>query len=139
MEVKMWRKPDNGTQTISDCKVFDDKGKRIFSFYILELAWKNNQRGISCIPKGKYVVQKKAPGEDGSRFNYPHFEVMNVTGRQEIKWHRGNYNHEIRGCMLPGKTIRDLNDDGEMDVTDSRRTLQRLWEMLPEEFQLTII
>jgi len=136
----MWRKPDNGIQTISDAKVFDDRGKRIFSFYMLELAWKNNQRSISCIPKGKYTVEKKDPREDGSRFNYPHFEVLDVPGgRQEIKWHRGNYNHEIRGCMLPGKTLHDLNDDGEMDVTDSKRTLQKLWDMLPERFQLTII
>ena len=139
MKVQMKRQlPDNGKQTISKAAVIEN-GKVLFSFFMLELPWLNNQRGISCIPLGTYTVEKKDAGEDGSRFNYPHFEVLNVPGRQEVKWHKGNFYTDIRGCMLPGTGLSDINKDGQVDVTNNAVTLSKLWNMLPETFTLEIL
>jgi len=138
MKVQLYRHEDNGVQTVSNAYVVTDAGSKLFSFYFLELAWHSNQRGISCIPAGIYWVEKKVAGEDGSRFKYPHFEVLDVPGRKEIKWHRGNFHDDIRGCFLPGKNIKDIGHDKQVDVTDSAKTLQKLWDMLPKRFQLEI-
>jgi len=134
----MYREPDNGVQTVSTAYVVADNGATLMSFVVLELPWLDNQRGVSCIPLGTYTLEKKKAGEDGSRFKYPHFEVVNVPGRQEIKWHKGNFYKDIRGCMLPGKFLKDINKDGFVDVTDNATTLASLWATLPQKTQLVI-
>jgi len=65
--------------------------------YSIELPWKNNQTGVSCIPEGRYELIK--------RFNdhfKRHLEVLNVPQRDYILIHPANDALlELKGCIAP--------------------------------------
>lgn len=69
---------------------------------------------------------------------YEYFWVKNVPGRTGILFHPGNYTRQIKGCILPGEDLIDLNKDGVIDVTNTTKTLKILTALLPEKFRLTI-
>ena len=77
----------------------------VFTCYTVELAWKGNQKNISCIPKGIYDLEL---------INSPKFQkvlhVLNVKNRGGILIHKGNSYKDIEGCILPVSKI---------EITDS--------------------
>jgi len=120
-------------QTLGQYFIFDGwelKG----SFYCLELAWKDNQKNISCIPEGTYKVKKRFTDARGW-----HFHILGTEPRTWILIHKGNYNFDIQGCQLPGMGFSDINKDGYLDVYSSTIALKKMLDILPEEFQMTII
>lgn len=121
--------------TYSDARVIGDNGETVFEYKTLELPWKDNQRRISCIPPGEYLVEKCKPT---AKRNYTYFHVMNVPGRDSILWHPGNYTSQILGCILPGEKFVDLNHDGLPDIANTTATLKILAALLPDKFKLTI-
>ena len=63
----------------------------------IELAWKNNQNRISCIPEGRYELRKRYTAERGW-----HLILANVPGRQLILIHAANdAKKELLGCIAP--------------------------------------
>ncbi|MFY0482531.1 DUF5675 family protein [Flavobacterium sp. PLA-1-15] len=63
----------------------------------IELPWKQNQRGVSCIPEGKYLLAKRY-----SRRHGWHILLMGTGTRQLILFHPANHaNKELRGCIAP--------------------------------------
>jgi hypothetical protein len=65
--------------------------------YTIELPWKNNQAGVSCIPEGKYDLVKRWSPKFGS-----HLQILNVPGRELILIHPANDALlELRGCIAP--------------------------------------
>lgn len=118
----------------------------------LELPWKKNESGESCIPEGEYEVRIREPHESGS-FDYKHFKIYdpNLEGeiikgngytRKYILIHAGNYYTQIAGCVLVGETRDDINGDGIIDVLNSRKALNKLLSTVEEyeedRFQLKI-
>jgi hypothetical protein len=96
---------------------FTDKsiiGKLYFNgeFYghTLELPWKDNEKRVSCIPKGVYEVKKRHTEE--SKYKYEHLHILDVENRELILMHVGNYPKNSKGCILLGNT-RALNFVGE--------------------------
>ena len=96
---------------------FTDKstlGKLYFDgeFYghTLELPWKDNEKRVSCIPKGVYEVKKRHTEE--SKYKYEHLHILDVENRELILMHVGNYPKNSKGCILLGNT-RALNFVGE--------------------------
>jgi len=77
---------------------FFDKSNSANKFYLLELPWKNNEKNISCIPKGIYIVERDFYHKGG----YEAFEYRDVIDRSEIKIHIGNYTKDILGCQAIG-------------------------------------
>jgi len=67
----------------------------------LENPWLDNQRNISCIPKGEYKVRLRLPRESATR-DYVHLLVEDVENRSYILFHRGNNAKDTRGCILVG-------------------------------------
>lgn len=67
----------------------------------LENPYLNNQRNISCIPKGQYKVRLRLPRESATR-NYLHLLVQDVPNRDWILFHRGNSAKDTSGCILVG-------------------------------------
>lgn len=67
----------------------------------LELPYKDNQRSISSIPKGKYNVRLRLPRESATR-DYLHLLIQDVKDRDFILFHRGNTSSDSRGCVLVG-------------------------------------
>lgn len=108
--------------------------KILYSFKTLELPWKNNERQISCIPKGLYTAKKHSSPKFGQSF-----WLQNVPGRSEILVHPGNYTSQILGCILPGDRHSDINGDGITDVTNSKKTMSELYNLMPDEFEIEIL
>jgi hypothetical protein len=64
----------------------------------LEENWRDNARGISCIPEGSYLCQLSEHPKHGMTY-----EVMAVPGRSSILIHSGNTEADTEGCILLGK------------------------------------
>jgi hypothetical protein len=65
--------------------------------YTIELPWLENQRRISCIPEGEYVLQKRF----SPKFKW-HIHLQNVPGREFILMHPANdAKKELLGCIAP--------------------------------------
>ena len=69
--------------------------------YSIELPWKDNHAGVSCIPEGRYeLVKRWSP-----KFNR-HLQVMNVPQRKDILIHPANDAlQELKGCIAPVSLI----------------------------------
>ena len=82
-----------------------------FIAHTLELAWRDNEKRVSCIPDGEYKCRVRLARESGSR-DYVHLLVQDVPDRSYILFHRGNYANsnwkdngersDTRGCILTG-------------------------------------
>lgn len=92
-----------------------------FRCFTLELPDMDNQPNISCIPQGTYEYFKRNSPANGEVL-----ELKGVVGRSYIQVHKGNYTSDVVGCILVGKTISDINNDGIPDVTSSGQTLSEL-------------
>lgn len=65
--------------------------------YSIELPWKNNAVGISCIPEGSYRAKKRW----SPKFKW-HLHLTDVPNREMILVHPANNALlELRGCMAP--------------------------------------
>lgn len=120
-------------QTLGILELFDTNGKEVFECFTLELADLNNQKRISCIPKGDYNVVIRTSTKYGL-----HFHVTNVVNRDFILIHSGNYHTDILGCILVGSGLTYLNKDKYKDVVSSKSTLKKLLKLAPKGFKLTI-
>lgn len=112
-------KQTEGLLTVSSAK-----GR--FAGHSIELPWKDNAKGISCIPEGTYEL---------NIYNSPKFGrcliVKDVPGRDAILIHKGNYNSDTHGCILPGCGQADINKDGLLDVIKSGPAMEiilNLWD-----------
>jgi hypothetical protein len=134
MKLLLERIDDDKKQTIGAIFVLTDKNEILYVCHSLELPWRHNQKRISCIPTGKYKVIKHRSRKFGASF-----WVLNVPYRTEILIHKGNYNKDTLGCILPGEELKDINRDGIIDVASSTSALNTLLDMLPKKFELEII
>lgn len=133
MRILHIRLQDDGIQTLSRVFVFDGTEK-VFEFVVLEPSDKNNANYVSCIPRGTYRVSKWNSPSKGACFKFDY-----VVGRTFILIHVGNYRINTEGCLLPGTDFIDLNFDNRKDVLNSRKTLEKLLEIMPESFDYQII
>jgi hypothetical protein len=89
----------------------------------LELPWRANQNGISCIPTGQYSCQR-SPSPliekiTGGKWKET-FEITGVPGRSRILFHSGNTIADSRGCVLLASSFGKLK--GERAVLNSGAT-----------------
>ncbi len=99
----------------------------------LEREWRNNEKNISCIPRGKYVCKRIQSSKFGDTF-----EVFNVSGRSHILFHKGNIEDDTHGCIITGKKIRMLKN--KVAVLLSRIAFKRFMTVLNSDdfFELEI-
>lgn len=127
--VTLIRNWDNGVQTLGDLQTLG------FACKTLERPWKNNQKNISCIPKGTYNCKRIF----SLRFGYV-YEIQGVLNRTGVLLHPGNYFFDVEGCILLGDKYGDLNKDAYADILNSKVTLKRFEDLLAgKEFTLKII
>jgi hypothetical protein len=63
----------------------------------IELPWINNEKRVSCIPEGKYLLKKRY----NRKFQW-HIEVVVVKNRSFILFHpANNAKNELNGCIAP--------------------------------------
>ena len=71
--------------------------------HTIELPWKNNLAGVSCIPEGMYALVKRY----SARLQW-HLWVRKVPGRECILIHPANNAiKELRGCIAPVAIVTD--------------------------------
>lgn len=91
--------------------------------YTIELPWKQNEKSVSCIPEGKYLLQKRY-----SRKYQWHFEVLGVSNRSLILLHPANYAlKELQGCIAPVSKL-----SGAGIGFQSRKACKKLFEILSQ-------
>ena len=100
MKLKLIRDKDTGLATTGRLYCCDE-----FLCFTLENTWKDNERQISCIPKGTYNLELKEYGRFYDKYKHPIIKLVNVPNRSEILFHIGNYPEDTLGCILLGKTI----------------------------------
>jgi hypothetical protein len=125
ISIETWQRDDCtlGVLTCGDFKCFT-----------LELPWRDNERNVSCIPRAEgYKGVKFLSNKNGSAI-----KIINVMNRDHIQIHKGNYTSQIEGCILVGDSIKFLNEDGIPDVTNSKKTMNKLLELLPNHFDISI-
>ena len=68
-----------------------------FLCYTIELPYVLNEKGVSCIPEGKYFIRKRY----SRKFGW-HLEVKGVPNRSLILFHPANNAlRELKGCIAP--------------------------------------
>ena len=91
--------------------------------YTLERGWNNNAPSISCIPAGKYLMERTESFKFGKTF-----EVCKVPDRTHILIHPGNTIGDTEGCILVGHKVGELN--GQPALLHSRKAFRRLMTIL---------
>lgn len=98
----------------------------LFNAHSLELPWKDNSPRISCIEPGEYFMTfQYSPA-----FKTKLWELQDVPGRSEVKFHRLNYVYQSNGCIGVGKIRVDINGDGTLDLGYSQTTLNGMHKVL---------
>lgn len=106
----------------------------------LELEWKDNAKGESCIPAGSYPMRYTM----SNRFKRMMWGVDDVPDRAGIRFHAGNYAgdklSDSDGCILPVQQWSDINGDGVIDGTGSKKALEAFEGLLEpyREYGLTL-
>lgn len=93
---------------------------KLFKCQTLELPWFDNKKMISCIPKGIYQVKKVFWPRKLKSF----YQVQNVPARSGIFIHEGNYYFNYEGCIGLGEKRIDLNNDGQIDISNTVKTIK---------------
>lgn len=121
-------------QTLGTMCILNNYETILYSCKTLELPWRENKRQLSCIPTGKYKVTKWNSPKFGACF-----KIHDVEGRTNILIHAGNYKRQTLGCILVGARFKDLDGDRITDITESKKTLNELLDLLPSgNIDLTI-
>lgn len=119
-------------------------GEPVFSCTTLELPWRDNATGISCIPPGVYEFRWRTDSPAHGEC----YEAVNVPGRTNIQIHSANlagdeakgYVKQLDGCIAPGVTVvtfkAGVNPAGYKDqrgVAASKSAVAGLVEALRKE------
>lgn len=131
-KVHIERIRDTGRQTLGRLTIYAGEMMQ-YQCVTLEPSFVLNQSYISCIPTGKYPLEKRR-----SRKYDEHFHIKNVPNRSYTLIHAMNFYKQSEGCVGPGKRFKYLNDDNEFDVTSSRDTLGDLLKYLPDKTILLV-
>jgi hypothetical protein len=107
-------------------------GLYIDSFKTLENPWKNNERNISCIPVGTYIVEPYSSAKHPDSW-----VICNVPNRTDILIHIGNYYTHTEGCILLGLAFSDINNDNVLDIKYSSEAMKQFNKIL--EFESNIL
>lgn len=98
----------------------------LFKCFGLELPTIDNVPFVSCIPEGLYHYEVGLDTK-GNRV----IHIRNVFKREWIQVHSGNFTRDIEGCVLVGDSLKYLDSDNILDVTNSVRTLEKLIDSIP--------
>ncbi len=138
IEVEIIRQPDQTIETKGALTVLDGQAT-LFNCDTLELAWKNNQHGVSCYPPGVYICEKIQATD---RIPYQHISITNVPDRFGICMHKANFaagkRIDLEGCTALGFGFADINADNIDDITNSGKAFDQFMAIVPQQFKLTV-
>ena len=115
--------------------LIDSEMNPIFAAISLERGWLDNKPNKSSIPEGSYnCVYEYSP-----KFKRDLWELKDVPGRSECKFHVSNYWNQLNGCIALGDTAENIGRDFRLDVTNSSSTMNTFHRLLKEEKQIKVI
>ena len=117
MKAVLTRLESTALQTLGRLTVYDGLSK-VFECVTIERAWKNNEKGASCIPLGRYSCIPRVSPKHGK-----HYHITNVPNRDLILFHAANYATQLEGCVALGSGFADINKDGVIDIINSNATM----------------
>lgn len=102
--------------------------------HTIELPWQNNLQRLSCIPEGRYKLQKRRYSKHGEQIGIPA-----VLGREAILIHTANNaQRDLLGCIAPVTTL--IGDGRGLESRKALAVLKALvyslWDMDGEVFLL---
>lgn len=106
-----------------------------FKCHTLELPWRDNASGRSCIPAGEYKIQFIKTGKPHSGFANSYW-LNFVPGRQGILIHAGTFAGDrdmgfmahSYGCILLGMSVGTYK--GQAAIFRSRETIQKFHDVM---------
>lgn len=103
----------------------------------LELPWRENRVGESCIPEGVYRIVRRQSWSRTHDLGHT-FEVI-VPKRTSIIIHPANLVSELEGCIATGYAIGPLN--GKRALLNSKLAFRRLMKIMwtVNEARLTVL
>ena len=111
----------------------DNKNNLILQLQTLERPWVFNERRVSCIPTGTYLVKHHVSPKFGQCF-----KVQDVKGRSDILIHSGNVVADTLGCILVGLTSGSVDDSSSAMICNSRKAMAVLLALIEKEIVLHI-
>ena len=111
----------------------DNKNNLILQLQTLERPWIFNERKVSCIPTGTYLVKRHISPKFGQCF-----KIQDVKGRSDILLHSGNVVNDTLGCVLVGLTSGTVDDTDTAMVYSSRKAMAVLLALIDTEIVLQI-
>lgn len=120
-EVIVCRFKVTDNYSLGHCYVKHEDGIVEYIGASIERGWRDNQSNISCVPKGKYELKL----EKSDRFRKKLWELYGVPNRSECKFHSANYWRQLNGCIALGVKHKDIDGDGDPDITSSRDTMKK--------------
>lgn len=100
-------------------------------FVTLEDAWRNNDKMVSCIPKGTYKLRRHQSPKFGECFM-----VMDVPNRTHILIHAGNTHKDTHGCILLGQNFK--TEGSEACILVSRPAVAKFMDLLKKVDEATL-
>ena len=119
--------------TTGKLMLVDDKTNSILQLQTLERPWIFNERKVSCIPTGTYLVKPHVSPKFGKCF-----KVQDVKGRSDILIHSGNVVNDTLGCILVGLTSGFVDDSSSAMIYNSRKAMAVLLALIDKEIVLHI-
>lgn len=123
----------NERGTTGVLEIFHKSGEILFSCPTLELPWRENQRNVSCIPVGVYVVVPHTSKKFGKCF-----WIQDVPNRMGILIHSGNTIGDIRGCILVGQNLLLVSPTRDYFLQHSKATMNALLSSVKGSFNLHV-
>lgn len=94
----------------------------------IELPWLNNQQDVSCIPEGRYRLEKIHT----EKFGW-HLHIMNVKDRGLVMIHPANDARlELKGCIAP-VLIQTGAGKGERSHVANQDLISKVFPVLDED------
>lgn len=138
--------------------------KPVLRFKSLERPWVGNLQNVSCFPANgeayydenteevvvapleyimKYERSEKFSRIASMKAGHPVdvflWEIYGTPNRSECKWHSASFARQLNGCPAPGDMHIDLDGDSFPDIRNSRKTLEKLHGVLPEDEEHVLI
>ena len=135
MEFSLILERDKSTlhSTTGKLLFLDNKTNLILQLRTLERPWVFNERKVSCIPTGQYLVKRHVSPKFGQCF-----KIQDVKGRSDILIHSGNVVNDTLGCVLVGLTSGSVDDSNTAMVYSSRKAMAVLLALIDKEIVLHI-
>ncbi len=133
--VEIFRLFQDTKQTSGNLMVFNEDRFPLFSSLSLERGWRNNEIGISCLPKGSYSLVL----EYSDKFKAELWEIKETYPRTECKFHSASFWHDLNGCISLGTNYEYINNDDYFDLKNSRNTMKIFHSVLSDFDKVELI